>query len=324
MLTRSSIVCVTSLLALLLGCSQSADTPSAGEGGSTAAGGATTSAGGSDSNGGATSNGGASVTSGGATGNGGATASNGGATSNGGSSNGGSSNGGSENGGSSNGGSSNGGAATGTGGGAPTAGSTSLACPDGCAQLSVPFALGGWDTKQQFEIYLEHAVDLTTATISIKLRKIAGKAGGVQILAKNGSPDYQWAQGEWIAVNDLSATDFETKSFVVASPSSSDANHPFDPTKVAIIAVQLNAGGAWYTDPPTNSVEDATALVSPTIIQLEELAITGASGAVPGPFGFESAASTALIVPNLDAAGLAPATGKPWAIAGSAVMFVGP
>ena len=88
--------------------------------------------------------------------------------------------------------------------------------------------------------------------------------------------------------------------------------------------MQLNAGAAWYTDPPTNSVEDPTALVSPTIIQLEELAITGASGSVPGPFGFENAASAALIVPNLDAAGLSPASGKPWAIAGSTVTFVGP
>ena len=66
----------------------------------------------------------------------------------------------------------------------------------------MPFATGAWDTKQQFEMYLEHAVDLSTATISIKLRKIAGKAGGVQILVKDGSPDYQWAQSDWIAIND--------------------------------------------------------------------------------------------------------------------------
>ena len=101
---------------------------------------------------------------------------------------------------------------------------------------------------------------------------------------------------------------------------SPDAAHLSFKGKVAI-TVQVNAGGAWYTD-TANTIEDPTALVSPTIVQVDEIAIAGVTGTVPGPFGFDTAANTALIQANLSADGMS--ASPPWSIAGSSVTFVGP
>ncbi|MFZ5893917.1 MAG: hypothetical protein ACOY0T_22840 [Myxococcota bacterium] len=339
MSSKLSNAAATSLFALLIACSsESGDGNGQGGSSNTGNGGASNSNGGmsasnggsSSSNGGSSSsNGGSTSSNGGAsTSNGGSSSSNGGASStNGGttSSNGGAStsNGGSS---SSNGGSStaNGGATTsnggttGSGGAVPTAGSTSMPCPTGCAQLSVPFT--AYKAAQQFEIYFADPVDLTTATINVKLRKVAGKAGGVQIIVKDGAPDYQWAQGAWNGINDLTS-EFVEKTFVVASPASTDQNHVFDPTKVKVLTVQLNAGDPWYSD-EAKTIEDPTALINPTVIQVDEISISGATGTVPGPWTFATATDTEVVKANLDAAGQS-AT-PPWAVAGSTVTWVGP
>lgn len=334
MRTKPSIVHATSLFALVIGCSSESGTPSEdggssnqGTGGATqSSGGATTTGNGGSTttgNGGSTANGGSNTGSGGSTtmsSGGSMTASGGSSTGSGGSTT--TSNGGSTT--TSNGGSASatGGASTGTGG-AAAAGASSLPCPTGpcptgCAQLSVPFT--AYKAAQQFEIYFADAVDLSAATINVKLRKVAGKAGGVQVVVKDGSPDYQWAQGEWIGISDLTS-DFATKSFIVASPASSDQNHVFDPTKVKVVTIQVNAGDPWFKD-EAKTMEDPSALINPTVVQVDEISISGATGA-PGPWTFATATETTdVIKPNLDAAGQS-AT-PPWAVAGSTVTWVGP
>ncbi|MGC4086654.1 MAG: hypothetical protein QM756_01920 [Polyangiaceae bacterium] len=342
MLSKSSIVRVASLVALLTACASDSGEP-AGNGGSGSGSGGSSSTGNGGStstgNGGstATGNGGSTSTGNGGsttTGNGGSTSTgNGGATS---TTNGGSttasggastSNGGSTT--SSGGASTTSGGSTTTSGGSTTTsggaagGAAAMPCPDGCAQLSVPFT--AWKSAQQFEIYLASAVDLTGATINVKIRKVSGKAGGVQIICKHKADDthYPWAQSAWNGLTDLT-TDWKTITMLPSMPGSAttDTAFPFDPTKVTIITVQLNAGGAWYTD-TAMTMEDPTALVNPTVVQVDEISITGATGTPPGPWTFATATDTTMTLKaNLDAAGQT-AT-PPWAVAGSTVTWVGP
>jgi hypothetical protein len=202
----------------------------------------------------------------------------------------------------------------GTGGTAGTGGSSAMPCPDGCAQISVPFT--AWMSSQSFEIYFNSATDLSAATISVRVRRVAGKAGGLQIFTKNGSAqNYAYAATSWNDVDALTS-EFSTVTMDVATAMSGD--DPFDPTLVTIIAVQIAAGDPWYTD-ETMTMEDPTALVNPTVLQIDEITITG-TGTYPGPYPFTSNATP--LQANVSAEGMA-AT-PPYAIMGSTVTWVGP
>jgi hypothetical protein len=194
--------------------------------------------------------------------------------------------------------------------------STSTPCPDGCAQLSVPFT--AYKAGQYFEIYLSSATDLSTGVINVKARKISGKAGGLLIVVKDGSAQsYAYAQGAWNSINDMTS-EFTTFTLDVANPSSTDQNNTFTPTAVQIITVQLAAGDPWYTD-DTMAMEDPTALVNPTVIQIDEISITGA-GTVPGPWPFISSAEPMKASISEDGLMATP----PYAVADSTVTWVGP
>jgi hypothetical protein len=206
----------------------------------------------------------------------------------------------------------------GTVGGAGMSGGAGAAsgCSDGCAELSVPFTT--WNAGQYFEIYLNGATDLSTAVISVKARKVAGKAGGLLIVVKDGSAqEYAYAQGAWNAINDMT-TAFTTFTLDVASPSMTDENHTFTPTAVQIITVQLAAGDPWYTD-DTETMEDPAALVNPTVIQIDEISIAG-TGTLPGPWTFTTDASALKATITDDGVNASP----PYAVTGSTVTWIAP
>jgi len=192
-----------------------------------------------------------------------------------------------------------------------------MPCPDGCAQFSVPFT--EWNSSQSAELYLNSALDMSSATVTVKARKVAGKAGGIQVTVKNGSAQmYAYAQSSWYDVETLTA-EWSTLTLDLTDPElSTDPNNTFVPSAVAIVAIQLAAGDTWYTD-ETETMEDPTALVNPTVIQIDEIAITG-SAADPTPWTFTSSVSP--LVANIPADGLA--ADPPYAITGSTVTFVGP
>ncbi len=205
-----------------------------------------------------------------------------------------------------------GGAGAGMGGSAGAA----SGCADGCAELSVPFAT--WNAGQYFEIYLSGATDLSTAVISVKARKVAGKAGGMLIVVKDGSAqEYAYAQGAWNSISDMT-TDFTTYTLDVAAPVSTDPDHTFTPTAVQIITIQLAAGDPWYLD-ETMTMEDPAALVNPTVIQLDEISIAG-TGTLPGPWTFTADASALRATITDDGVNAIP----PYAVTGSTVTWIAP
>jgi hypothetical protein len=203
---------------------------------------------------------------------------------------------------------------SGTSGAAGSGGGSATPCPDGCAEASVPFT--AWNSSQSFEIYFNSATDLSTATITARVRKVAGKAGGLQIFAKNGSAqNYAYVASSWNEVNTLTSTWTDLSMEVASGTAGED---PFDATMVTIIALQLGAGDPWYTD-ETETMEDPTALVNPTVIQIDEISITG-TGTYPGPYPFTTSLSP--LTANVTAEGLA-AT-PPYAVEGSTAVWVGP
>lgn len=207
--------------------------------------------------------------------------------------------------------------AAGTGGDtAGTGGAPAAGCGDGCAQLSVPFT--AWGSSQYFEIYLSADTDLSGAIISVKARKVSGKAGGLLIVVKDGDANnYAYAQSAWQGINEIT-TDFTTYTLDVANPSSTDANNTFVPTAVKIISVQIAAGDPWYTDTEMTMI-DAAALVNPTVVQIDEITVTG-TGTLPGPYTFT--ADTTPLTANLAADALAAM--PPYAVTGSAATWVAP
>jgi hypothetical protein len=332
MLSKSLSVSVSCLFVLALGCSSESATP-AGTGGSTTTGngGATTGNGGTTvtGSGGATvtGNGGATVTgTGGATtGSGGATTGSGGATTGSGGATTGS--GGATTG--------SGGATTGSGGattagaagtatasGGSTAGASATGCSDGCAQLSVPFTqytVTNADASktyfgQQFEIYIGDdmtGMDLTGATISVKIRKIAGKAGGFQIFAKGVMPNnYASAYNDpWFGIDGDLTTDWKTVTLDLTAATGTHKDDMFSPATVHILAVQLSSGDPWYSDDAKTMV-DLTALINPTVVQIDSITISGGTATV-GPYNFTA-----------DVADFHLGTYQP--ITGSTVTWVGP
>jgi hypothetical protein len=223
-------------------------------------------------------------------------------------------------------GSGGGGAGAGSGGGGTggtsagaggSGGGSAMPCPNGCAEASVPFT--AWQASQAFEIYLNAATDLSTATVSVKARKVAGKAGGIQVTVKNGSAQmYAYAQSSWYEVNTLTA-EWQTLTLDLTDPDlSTDPENTFVPSAVAIVGFQLAAGDPWYTD-ESMTTEDPTALVNPTVIQVDEIAITGTS-ADPAPWTFTNSVSP--LVVNISESGLM--SDPPYAVQGSTITFVGP
>jgi hypothetical protein len=203
-------------------------------------------------------------------------------------------------------------------GNAGTAGSTDpgSGCSDGCAELSVPFDT--WNSGEYFEIYLNGATDLSDAVISVKARKVSGQAGGLLIVVKDGADqDYAYAQSDWNALSDMTS-EFATYTLDVAAPAATDENATFTATAVQIISIQLAAGDTWYTD-DSMTTEDTTALVNPTVVQIDEISISG-TGTLPGPWAFTGSASD--LRANLDQAALD--ADPPYAVAGSTVTWVGP
>jgi hypothetical protein len=181
------------------------------------------------------------------------------------------------------------GGTSGATGGTTTAGTTGTGgavagCSDGCAELKVPFAK--YQTAQSFEIYLAAPADFSTGVVTVKLRTTAGKAGGIQVVLKNPKENmYAWAQTKWLNLVDTVKPDWTTVTLDASAPSatSTDAMYPFDKTKVSIIAIQIAAGDPWYSDTAMTMV-DPTALLNPTIVQVDEITVAGATGA--GPYTF--------------------------------------
>jgi hypothetical protein len=206
--------------------------------------------------------------------------------------------------------------AAGSGGMSGAAGAPGASCGDGCAELSVPFT--AWNAGQYFEIYLNGATDLSAAVITVKARKVAGKAGGLLIVVKDGSAqNYAYAQSAWNAINDMTS-EFSTYTLDVASPASTDSMNTFTPAAVQIITMQLSAGAPWYLD-EAMTMEDPAALVNPTVIQIDEISITG-TGTLPGPWSFTTDASA--IKPTITDDGLM--ASPPYAVTGSTVTWIGP
>lgn len=177
-----------------------------------------------------------------------------------------------------------------SGGGMPAGGGSANTCSNGCAELKVPFT--AYNTAQAFEIYLPAMpgpVDFSTAVVSVKLRTIAGEAGGIQVVIKNpAAKNYAWAQTAWLGIADTVKEEWTTVTLDAAAPDSSDTTNMFDNTQVSIIAVQLAAGDPWYSD-DAKTVIDQAALVNPTIVQIDEISVSGATGV--GPFTFTANAT---------------------------------
>lgn len=182
--------------------------------------------------------------------------------------------------------SASGGASTTTGGstGSTTGGSGGAVtgCADGCAQLKVPFT--AYKSGQAFEIYLPAPVDLSAGVVSVKLRATAGKAGGIQIVLKNGMANmYAWAQSAWSPIGDAAKAEWSTITLNAASPSGMDMTNVFDKTQVSIITIQVSAGDPWYLD-EAKTMQDPSALVNPTVLLVDEITVVGATGAGPWTF----------------------------------------
>jgi hypothetical protein len=190
---------------------------------------------------------------------------------------------------------STGGAATTTGGtttttgGASTAGTSatggsggaSAGCSDGCAELKVPFT--AYKSAQAFEIYLPAPVDFSAGVVTVKLRATAGKAGGIQVVLKNPEANkFAWAQTAWLGITDTVKADWTTVTLDASAPPSMDSTNVFDKTQVSIIAIQIAAGDPWYSDMAMTLV-DQTALVNPTVVQIDEVTVAGPSA---GPWKF--------------------------------------
>jgi hypothetical protein len=177
-----------------------------------------------------------------------------------------------------------GGSTTATGG-ASTAGTTgtggaAAGCSDGCAELKVPFT--AYKSAQAFEIYLAAPTDLSTGVVTVKLRTTAGKAGGIQVALKNGAPDYAWGQTKWLGISETVKADWTTITLDASAPGEMGTT-AFDKTKVTIIAIQIAAGDPWYSDTAMTMV-DQTALINPTVVQVDEITVAGATGV--GPYTF--------------------------------------
>ncbi len=206
--------------------------------------------------------------------------------------------------------------AAGAGGSAGTGTPSSMPCPAGCAELSVPFT--AYKAAQYFEIYLDADTDMSAAVITVKARKVAGKAGGLMIVVKNGSAQsYAYAQSMWNSINDMT-TEFTSYTLDVAMPSSTSTSATFAASAVKIISVQIAAGDPWYAD-EAMTMEDPTALLNPTVVQIDEISIAG-TGTLPGPYTF--ATDAMILKANVAADALAAV--PPYAVSGSAVTWVGP
>lgn len=215
-----------------------------------------------------------------------------------------------------------GGTVTGTGGdsqagaGAGTGGTaTSMPCP-GCAEISIPFTAYG--TSQSFEIYID-ASDFSTTTINFKIRKVAGKAGGVQIVAKDGeAQSYAYGLSNWTAIDSDISTEWTMVSLDVANPGSMSMDNPFDAAQVKIVTIQVSAGDPWYSDEAMTMVDQA-ALLNPTVLQIDEITLTS-TGTAPavGPWTFDANAMPLTALTSADMI-----TGMT-AVSGAAVTWVGP
>jgi hypothetical protein len=182
---------------------------------------------------------------------------------------------------------------------APGPGAGKHTCP-GCAELSVPFANYGW--TQSFEIYLAAPADLNGATVEARVRKVSANAGGVQLFAKNGAPNYEYVGGPWWNFSDLS-TGWQLLSLEV-DDTTNVREAGFDPSAVVILQIMLGSGEA--ADGP---------LTNPSVIEIDHVSVAGAS--VPA-WTFDSNASALEVLTSSDM------IAEKTAVANSRVSWVGP
>ncbi len=165
-------------------------------------------------------------------------------------------------------------------GGTSAAGATGVGgtsgCPDGCVELEVPFA--AYNTAQAFEIYLAMPADFSAGVVSVKLRSLAGKAGGIHVVLKNAETNqYAFAQTPWLGLDTTVKSEWTTVTWDASATLEIGAT-AFNKAAVAILAVQISAGVPWYSDTPANTIVDNAALVNPTVVQIDEILVRGVTG----------------------------------------------
>ena len=171
-------------------------------------------------------------------------------------------------------------------------------CP-GCAELSVPFT--GYETTQSFEIYLSSPVNLSGARVTARVRKVSAYAGGMQLFAKNGAPNYAAIASPWWDFTDL-PNSWQTLTLSVGGNGTPEPG--FDASQVVILQIMLGSGQKTDGD-----------LLNPSVVQIDHVTIEGASAPA---WGFDGNASALVVLTS--SAMIANNT----AVAGSRVTWVGP
>jgi hypothetical protein len=164
------------------------------------------------------------------------------------------------------------GAGAGGAGAGGVAGSAGGETCSGCARLSVPLAASG--DRAHFTLLLPADTDLSAATITFRVAKIAGTGGTFRGYIQEGSPNYasQGATGTTIA---SMSTGMQDIAWSIAS-----AGTAADKTRIRRIGIEIvGTGGSSWTNP--------------TVLYVDRIVVTGSSlSPATYPFGTASTVHT--------------------------------
>jgi hypothetical protein len=155
----------------------------------------------------------------------------------------------------------------GAGGMAGTAG-MGTTCP-GCARLSVP--LTATANKAHFTLLLPGATDLSAATITFRVAKLAGTGGTFKGYIQEGSPNYQLQDGVNTTIASI-GTGMQNIAWSIAS-----AGTAANKTSIQRIGIEIagTSGSSW---------------TNPTVLFVDSIVVTGSS-LTSGSYTFDTEAT---------------------------------
>lgn len=136
----------------------------------------------------------------------------------------------------------------------------------GCARLSVPLATS--DDRAHFTLLLPSVTDLSAATITFRIAKLAGTGGTFKGYIQEGSPDYSIQDGVSTPIADID-TSMQEIAWSIAG-----AGNAADKTMIRRIGIEIaGTGGSTFTNP--------------TVLYLDSIVVTGSS-LNPASFTFDT------------------------------------
>lgn len=139
----------------------------------------------------------------------------------------------------------------------------------GCARLSVPLAATG--DMAHFTLLLPSSTDLSAATVTFRVAKLAGTGGTLRGYIQEGSPDYHVQYDAATVISSIGSS-MQTISWSIATAGTA-AN------KAAIQRIGIEINGA-----------NGSAWTNPTVIYLDSIVVTGATLS-PSSYPFDAASS---------------------------------